>query len=46
MKMKVKVFKNSEELGKAAASYSAEILNKAIKKRRSQACPVDGRITV
>ena len=31
--MKVKVFKNSEELGKAAASYSAEILNKAIKEK-------------
>lgn len=29
--MKVKVFKNSEELGKAAATYSADIIRKAIK---------------
>lgn len=31
--MKISVLKNSEELGKAAAAYSAEILNKCIQKK-------------
>ncbi len=35
--MQIKVLKNSEELGKEAAKYSAEILNKAIKKKRKSA---------